>query len=104
MEAVLVYITASDSKEAQMIADALVKERLAACANILDGAHSTFWWQGKIEKADEAVCILKTTRKNFRELNKRVLELHSYDVPCVTALPIIDGNPDFMDWIEKSCK
>ncbi|MDL2307068.1 divalent-cation tolerance protein CutA [Desulfovibrio sp. OttesenSCG-928-C06] len=103
MEPILVYITVADRAEADKIAAALVNEKLAACANICDGVNSLFHWQGRIDSAQETLCVLKSVRGKFAALNKRVLELHSYDTPCVVALPIIDGNPDFMAWIAESC-
>jgi periplasmic divalent cation tolerance protein len=103
MEAILIYITAADKAEAEKLASALVGERLAACANILDGVDSSFWWEGKIEHGREALCLLKSVRGKFPALRQRVLELHSYKTPCVVALPIIDGNPDFLAWISESC-
>ena len=104
MEQILVYITTADRAEAEKIASALVEERLAACANILDGVQSIFHWQGKIENSREALCLLKTTKSNFAALNSRVLELHSYETPCVVALPLSDGNPSFLNWITASCR
>ena len=104
MEQILVYITTADRAEADKIAMALVSEKLAACANICEGIDSLFHWRGKIESSRESLCLLKSLREKFPALNKRVLELHSYETPCVVALPIIDGNPDFLAWIAESCQ
>ena len=104
MEPVLVYITAATRAEADKICSALVAEKLAACANVLEGVNSLFHWQGRIDSSREVLCMLKSTREKFAALNRRALELHSYDTPCVVALPIIDGNPDFLAWIAESCK
>ena len=106
MEPILVYITAANRKEADLIAETLVSEGLAACANIVSGApgiSSLFRWQGRLERAEEVLCLFKSTREHFSALNRRVLELHSYETPCVGALPIVDGNPDFLEWIAASC-
>jgi periplasmic divalent cation tolerance protein len=77
----------------------LVEERLAASVNVLDGTTSIYWWQGKLEQAQEAVLIAKTRAELFPALSARVKQLHSYDCPCVVALPIADGNPDYLAWI-----
>ena len=94
-----VYITVPNAAEAEGLCGALVRERLAACANILEGVRSMYWWQGSLEKAEECVCILKTTGSRFDALRDRALQLHSYTTPCIVALPIADGNPDFLTWI-----
>ena len=98
-EALFVYTTAGSLEEADRIGRALVAERLAACANILPGMRSIYWWQGKIEEAGEAVLVLKTVRQNLDRLTARVKDLHSYSVPCVVALPIAGGNADYLKWI-----
>ena len=95
----LVYVTASSAREAERIASTTVDEGLAACANILGPIRSVFRWQGKIERAREVALILKTRRSRVAALTRRVKELHSYTVPCVVALPMLGGNPDFLAWI-----
>ncbi len=99
MEPIFVYMTASSPEEARRIGRALVEARLAACANILDGMTSFYWWEGAIEEGREAVLIAKTTRDRLDALTARVKALHEYTVPCVVALPIAGGNRDFLDWI-----
>ena len=95
----LVYITATDAEEATKIARALVEERLAACANIFDPMKSVFRWEGEIQEGPETVLIVKTTADRVAALTDRVMTLHSYDCPCVAAIPIDAGNPAFLDWI-----
>lgn len=82
-----------------MIARAVVGERLAACANILGGIESVYWWQGKVCDGSEVALILKTTAERQPDLIDRIKELHSYECPCVVCLPIADGNRDFLNWI-----
>jgi periplasmic divalent cation tolerance protein len=101
MPAMFVYVTASDTAEAERIGRAAVEERLAACANILPGMRSLYWWQGRIEEGAEAVLILKTTRKRLAALMARVRDLHSCDCPCIEALEVAEGNPDFLAWIAR---
>lgn len=101
MKPCFVYITAKDRAEARAIGEKLVNERLAACVNILDGMESVYRWKGQVESAGEAVLIAKTREDLVAKLTERVKALHSYDCPCIVALPITGGNPDFLDWIEN---
>jgi periplasmic divalent cation tolerance protein len=99
-----VYVTASSRDEARKIARHAVEERLAACANILPGITSVYWWEGKIQEDSEVSLILKTRRDLVDPLVARIKELHSYTCPCVVALPLSGGNPAFLDWIVKETK
>ena len=101
MPVMFVYVTAADADEAKKIGRQLVEEQLAACANILPGATSIFRWQGKVEEAGEAVMILKTTEQKLERLIERAKSLHSYDCPCIEALPVVEGNRDFLEWVVR---
>lgn len=98
-DCVWVYVTAKDEAEAKLIARAVVEERLAACANIVGGIQSVYQWEGRICEESEVALILKTIEKKKEPLVERVVELHSYEVPCVVCLPVVDGNPAFIDWV-----
>jgi len=100
MPTAMAYITCESLEQAREIGRTLVSERLAACVNILPGMTSMYWWQGKIEEADEVVLVAKTRMTLADALTTRVTALHSYDVPCVAVLPILRGNPAFISWIE----
>jgi periplasmic divalent cation tolerance protein len=76
-----------------------VEERLVACVNVLDTVRSLYWWEGKVQEEDEALFVAKTRSELVEKVVARVKELHSYQVPCVVALPVAAGNPDFLDWI-----
>ena len=99
-----IYITAASTDQARSIGRALVEERLAACVNILENMSSFFWWEGKIDQAREAVLIAKTRTDLVPELIARVKSLHSYTVPCVVALRVTDGNPDFLQFLTSETK
>jgi periplasmic divalent cation tolerance protein len=101
MKYVIAYVTAKDSAEAKRIGETVVKERLAACANIIPSIQSIYWWKGKIEKSRESVLLLKTRKQLTSRLVNRVKELHSYDVPCVDIMPVTDGNRDYFKWVEE---
>jgi periplasmic divalent cation tolerance protein len=94
-----VYMTTSSEQEARRIGRALVEGRLAACVNIIPGMTAFYRWQGNIEEGQETVLIAKTRQALVERLTQRVKALHSYTVPCVVALPILGGNPDFLQWI-----
>lgn len=101
MAVMCVYVTAADAVEAQRIGCAVVEERLAACANVISGMISVYWWQGEVQEGDEALLILKTTAERLDLLTARVRELHSYDCPCIEALPVVGGYQGFLDWVAR---
>ena len=98
---ILVFITVPSEKEGEKIASALVKERLAACVNLIGGMKSTFRWKGQVSTEMEVLLMAKTKDKLFKKLKKRVLELHSYEVPEIIATPILAGFEKYLSWIEK---
>lgn len=101
---VFLYVTAPDAETARAIADSLVRERRAACVNILTESRSIYEWEGKIEEATETPFLVKTTRANAAGAAERIKALHPYDTPCVAALPVLrDGSSAaFLDWIEEN--
>jgi periplasmic divalent cation tolerance protein len=96
---VVVLVTTASEEEAAQVGQALVKEGLVACANIVPGIRSIFRWEGKIEEEAECLLVLKSQRDHFEQLSKRVKELHSYSVPEIIALPIVDGLPEYLAWL-----
>ena len=100
----LVYITAKNKEEARKIGKELLKARLAACVNIVDKMNSLYWWEGKIQDDNEAVLIAKTKESLVKELVEKVKSIHSYSCPCIISLPILDGNKEYLDWLEKETK
>ena len=98
----VIFVTASSNKEAHCIAEELIKNRLAACVNIIDNIESIFWWQGKVNKAKEALLIIKTRKSKINSLIKKVSSLHSYKVPEIVALPIFAGNKKYLEWVNES--
>lgn len=98
----VVFVTAADKKEAEKIARAILKKKLAACVNIIDKVQSYFWWKGKIDHAKEVLLIIKTRKPLLEKLIKEIRALHSYDVPEIIALTINSGNKKYLDWIDGS--
>ena len=101
-EEIVVFITASSEEEAARIAASLVEEKLAACVNIIRNIRSIYSWKGKVCDDAEVLMIVKTQRSLFNSLKGRVKELHSYEVPEIIALPIVDGSEDYLKWIRES--
>ena len=99
---IVVFITASNKKEAQAIARSLIAHKLAACVNIIDKVASLFWWQGKVDSASEALLIVKSKKEKFRRIVTLVKSLHSYEVPEIIALPILMGEKKYLRWIDES--
>jgi periplasmic divalent cation tolerance protein len=99
---VVVLVTCASADEAGKIATAVVEQRLAACANIVSGIRSVYRWEGKVQDDQETLLIIKTTRERFAALRDAVQKLHSYSVPEVIALPIVEGTEKYLNWIQES--
>jgi periplasmic divalent cation tolerance protein len=98
---IIIFITVDTQLTAQKIAEKLLTEHKAACVNIIPKVKSHYWWQGKIESADELMLVVKTRAALLPDVEKLVKSLHPYTVPEIIAIPIIGGNQDYLDWIEK---
>jgi len=96
-----VILVTAPPGEAETIAMRLLEERLIACANLLPGVTSLYWWDAKINRDGETLMLLKTPKRNLPALLKRLKELHSYSVPEFVALPVDFGNPAYLDWAAK---
>ena len=98
---IVLFTTASNSEEAHKIAKVLLSQRKAACVNIVPGVSSLFWWQDKIDSAQESLLIIKTKVSLLSQIVTLIREIHSYEVPEIIALPIIGGNQDYLEWMGK---
>ena len=98
----VVYVTAGSEAEARSLADALVKEQLAACVNRVGPIESTYVWDGEVQHDSEFLLVIKTRRALIEALTARVQALHSYDLPEVIALPIVAGSPAYLEWLGQS--
>lgn len=101
-DCIVVTVTASSEAEAAEIAGAIVKEGLAACCNIVARVRSIYTWKGELRDEAEALCVFKTRASLFERLKKRVVELHSYELPEVVAIKIDDGLEPYLAWIFES--
>ena len=103
-EYIIILVTAGGEKEARKIAKGLLKERSAACINIVPQVNSHFLWKGKIERAAEALLVIKTKRSYLKKVIKLVKKIHSYEVPEIIALPIVGENKDYLNWIGEEVR
>ena len=99
-----VTTTLPDEETARRLASSVVEERLAACAQVLGPVSSTYCWKGEVERNREWYCHLKTTRARLSRLQSRIRELHPYEVPEIVAVALVDGNPEYLQWIEDSVR
>ncbi|MDR9415646.1 MAG: divalent-cation tolerance protein CutA [Gracilimonas sp.] len=102
----LLYVTTPTKEEAQKIGRAVVKENLAACANIINGMHSIYTWKGEVQEEQECVLIIKTHYSRVRKVTRRIKEMHSYEVPAVVSITVTEdeGNIEYLDWLEANSK
>ena len=99
---VVVFITANDNKEAELLSRVILNNKKAACVSIVPGIVSSFWWQGSISSSQELLLIVKTTITLIDELINLVKSIHTYEVPEIIAMPILGGNIKYFRWLEES--
>lgn len=98
----IVYVTTSSREEAERIAEDAIRSKLAACANIITDVSSIFFWDGKMQKEQECIILLKTRRSIEKELSARIKNVHSYDCPCIVSVSFAPLNMDFGMWVKDS--
>mgnify|MGYP001563563255 CR=1 FL=1 len=101
---IIILSTAASRKEAVKIANILLKKKLCACVNIIDGLDSIYRWKGKVERSKENLLIIKTTKGMFEKVEKEIVKNHSYDTPEIIAMPVVTGNKRYLGWISESVK
>ena len=104
MEYIVVLVTAPNEEVSASIGGALVGDGLAACANVIRGVRSIYKWKGSICDDPECLIVVKTVSDNFEAIERRVRELHPYEVPEVISLPIVKGSTPYLDWVEESTR
>ncbi|MFC1664764.1 divalent-cation tolerance protein CutA [Pseudomonadota bacterium] len=97
----LVLSTCSDAETANILAKTLVEENIAACVNVIENIRSTYRWQGTIESSQEQLLIIKINAANYAKVEKRLAELHPYELPEIIAVPITAGLPAYLSWIDS---
>lgn len=101
-EYLLVISTVPSEDEGKAIAQKIVEERLAACANLTSAVQSFYWWEKRISHDREFILFIKTKKSLFKKLEERIKTLHSYKVPEIIALPIYTGSQNYLDWINTN--
>src|SRR5450432_3715465 len=98
----IVVLSACESHaEAEKIATSVVEKRLAACVNLIPGIESIYRWRGAVERSKEFLLVIKSSRELLPDLQAELLKLHSYEIPEVLAIPIVDGAEDYLNWMER---
>lgn len=98
---VVVMVTTSNQDEAAKIAEHVVRSRLAACASTVPTVRSTYWWEGKIVNDQESLVLIKTTSDKYPSLQENIQTLHSYKVPEIIAIPVVEGLPPYLEWVNQ---
>jgi periplasmic divalent cation tolerance protein len=98
---IVVLVTCGSEEEALKIGRVLVEERLAACANLVSPVRSIYRWEGKLCEDPESLLVIKTQQDRFESLEKRIKSLHSYSVPEIIGLPILEGSPSYLEWLRE---
>ena len=99
---VIVLVTCETREQAERIAEAVVNDKLAACVQLIPGVRSCYVWEGKLTWSDEFLCLMKSTRGRFVQLQQRVKAMHSYSVPEIVSVEIEDAYQPYADWIDES--
>jgi len=99
---IVVFVTCGSEEEALKIANALVEEHLAACVNLISPVRSIYRWEGKIWDEKEWILFIKTQKERFGELETKIKSLHSYSVPEIISLPIVEGSSSYLKWLKES--
>lgn len=98
-EYIQVFTATGSKQDAERIALHLVGQKLAGCVQVVGPISSSYWWEGKIESAQEWLCIIKTKRGLFRKLEEAIRAVHPYKVPEITAVPFVTMNREYLEWL-----
>ncbi|MEM2743616.1 MAG: divalent-cation tolerance protein CutA [Nitrososphaerota archaeon] len=103
-EYIQIFTTTEKREDAEKIAKSLIEKRLAGCIQIIGPISSIYWWKSKIETAQEWLCIIKSKRNLYEEIEKSIKEIHPYENPEIIAMPIILGSEDYLKWLDNELK
>ena len=101
---IVVLSTCANEEEGEKLARLLVEAKLAACVSVIPRMRSFYWWQGKIESSNECLLVVKSSRALFDSVKDVLASAHSYEVPEVVAMPIVEGSENYMSWLEANLK
>ena len=100
-EYIQVITSTRNKKDAEKIAAELIRMKLAACTQILGPVNSFYWWNGNIETANEWICVIKSKRSLYSQIERVIKKLHPYQVPEILALPVVEGSKDYLKWFDN---
>lgn len=103
-EYIQVFTTFGNKLDAEKSAKILIEKRLAGCVQIIGPVSSTYRWKNKIEEEKEWLCIIKSKRFLYNELEEAIKELHSYEIPEIIAIPVVEGSKEYLDWLNNEIK
>ena len=103
-EYIQVFTTAESKEDAQRIARTVVEARLAACAQVVGPIESTYWWQGAVETSGEWLCVIKSKREAYEQLEQAILGVHPYEVPEILAVPVVAGSQSYLAWLDEEMR
>ena len=99
---IVILCTCASDEEAERLARSLLEARLAACVNVVPGVRSFYRWQGVVEDASERLLIIKTSRSLFSPVRSAIEKAHSYEIPEIIALPVVDGAANYLRWLDEN--
>ena len=103
-EYIQIFTTIEKKEDAEKIAKSLIEKRLASCIQIVGPISSIYWWKNKIETSQEWLCIIKSKKNLYEEIEKSIKEVHPYEIPEIIAMPIISGSKDYLKWLDNELK
>jgi periplasmic divalent cation tolerance protein len=98
---IVVLSACGSAEEAKTLARHLVETRVAACVNVIPEVYSVFHWEGKVDEASEWMLVIKSTRGRLEALKAELRKMHTYSVPEVVAVPIVDGSAEYLEWVDR---
>lgn len=103
-EYIQIFTTTEKRDDAKKIAQALVEKRLAGCVQIIGTISSTYWWKSSVKTAEESLCLIKSEKGLYKEIEKTIKEIHPYETPEITAVPIVAGSKEYLGWLDQELK
>ena len=103
-EYIQVFTTTDKREDADKIAEEVVERRLAACAQVVGPITSTYWWKDNVEKAEEWLCFMKSTKELYEELENAISGIHPYEVPEILAVPVVAGIRSYLEWLDQELR
>jgi periplasmic divalent cation tolerance protein len=103
-EFIQVVTTTPKKEDAQRISDYVVRGRLAACVQVIGPVASTYWWRDNVESAEEWLCLIKSRRDVYQQLEAAIREIHPYEVPEILAVPVVEGSRSYLDWLDTEVR